>query len=275
MAYTTADLIASVQSKAVIPLTQTLFESQDLLDIASEKIEDEILPEILRCRQEFYVFEETLTVVKGAADKCGYVYVPHRSVGLSIIEIKDTDYNEVSKSEYRLQGSRILFQSLGNGESVVVFYYLRPGKLVQTTDVITITGVDTATGVVSCTSVPSTFSTSLKYDFLRCQSGFDPLAISKTASAVGTTSITFTASDLPTGLAVGDYVVVEDTSPVPQIPVDWYSYLSHLVAIQVLETVDQENAALLTKALPKMKSNALSKIAPRIVKKSKSIVSSK
>jgi hypothetical protein len=122
--------------------------------------------------------------------------------------------------------------------------------------------------------VPSTFTTSLKYDFLRSKSGFDPLAITKTATAVGTTSITFAAADLPTGLAVGDYVVIEDTSPVPQIPVDWYSYLSHLVAIQVLETVDQENAALLTKALPKMKANALSKIAPRIVKKSKSIFSS-
>jgi hypothetical protein len=276
MAYTTTELLASVKSKALVPTSQTLFEDQDILDIASEKLEDKILPEIVRSRQEYYVFSESRTVIKGASDQYGYLFIPERAIGMSIITLKDSSYNELSKAEYWLEGSKIMFASQAASTSIRIYYHLRPGKLVTTSDVATIISFDPATGAVTISSVPTTFSTSVKYDFLRAKSGFDALAIDKTASAVQSTTapytITFAAADIPSDLAVGDYVVLSDTSPSPQIPVEWRPYLSHLVAAQILNSVDPEQAGVLKQELKEMKANALSMIAPRVTSKSKSIV---
>ena len=273
MAYTTEDLLLSVKRKALIPESQDTFEDSEILDIASEQIETKIFPEVCRARQDFYIVSELCTVTKGSSDKYGYLYIPKRASGMSILDMKDSNYSYLRDSDYFIEGNKIMFWDKADGTSIRVYYRLRPGKLVETTACMTSTS--SASGVIGAATVPSTFTASETYDFVKVNPGFDTLAINISATSVGTSDITFTSTNVPSTFAVGDYVCLADESPVPQIPIEWFAYLSHLTAIAILESIgDYENAGKLEGKLPEMKANALSLIAPRVKNKSKAIVSS-
>jgi hypothetical protein len=80
-------------------------------------------------------------------------------------------------------------------------------------------------------------------------------------------------ADRPSELAVGDYIALADESPIPQIPVEWFSYLALLTAVQTLESLgDSDAAQLVAQRLQKIEKNALSLISPRIKRKSKAII---
>jgi hypothetical protein len=271
MSYTTANLLTSIKNRAFFPVGQDTFEDSDLLDIASEIIETDLLPKLMQARQEFFVVYNTLTTTKRTTDTYPWIRIPERAVGQAIICLKDDNDDPVHPTDYWVEGSKIYLDEGAAGNSYRVYFYLRPGKLVETADAGLITAIDTATGIITVTP-PSTFTTSKEYDFVRAKAGFDTLSTNLTASAVGATTMTFTAADLPSELAVGDYVCLADQTPIPQIPVEWFGYLGLLTAIQVLEDLgDTDAAAVAQKKLARIEKNCLSLVQPRIEKRSKAI----
>jgi hypothetical protein len=272
MAYTTTTLLDAIAKIAAVPVAQTTFENQDILDIASQCIETEILPKVLMSRQDFYVVAETFTPSIYGTDIYPSFRIPSRAVGQSVIGAYDVNTDDrIDPMYYWVEGSRVYFDT-GSPASVRVRYYIRPGKLVQTTDVATITDIDTTTGVLTVSSVPTTISAGVVCDLVRSRAGFDTLAADKTVSLADSTSVTFDPNDLPSDLAVGDYIALADQSPVPQIPIEWIPFLGYWTAHAMLETLgDMEAAAQLLKRIPRMETNALSLISPRIVNKSKAI----
>ena len=272
MAYTTTTLLDAIAKIAAVPVAQTTFENQDILDIASQCIETEILPKVLMSRQDFYVVAETFTPSLYGSDLYPSFRIPSRAVGQAIIGAYHTATDDpIDPTYYWVEGSRVYFDS-DAPSSVRIRYYIRPGKLVQTSDVATITDIDTSTGVLTVSSVPSTISTGILCDLIRSRAGFDSLAVDKAVVSTDSTSITFSTSDLPSDLAVGDYIALADQSPVPQIPIEWIPFLGYWTAHSMLETLgDMEAAAQLLKRMPRMEKNALSLISPRVESKSKAI----
>lgn len=272
MAYTNSILLSSIKRRALIPNSQQTFQDDELLDMASEVIESFVMPLILQSRQEFYVTYDDIAITKRSSDNFGWIRIPQRAIGQSIVEVRNTNDYPLDSTDYWVEGSKIYFGDASSG-TYRVYYYIRPSKLVEVSECGRITDINTTTGEITVSSVPSDFTTSLEYDFVRGKASFDTLGRNLTASAVGASSITFTASDLPSELVVGDYVATSDESPIPQIPVEWFNYLAQLTAVQVLESIgDHEAMKLAAAKLEKMEKHMLSLISPRIEKKAKAIV---
>ena len=62
MKYTTQTFLDRVAVKAAIPVGQTTFTTEDLLDLANQELQSTILPEILRTREDYYLTDELITV---------------------------------------------------------------------------------------------------------------------------------------------------------------------------------------------------------------------
>ena len=274
MAYDTTYLLEMIEKKAAIPLNQSTFDNSEILEMASDVVLEEILPDLLRSRQEFLVVYEDLVPTKLADDNYGWIRIPYRAVGQSIISVCDPeDDAEIDQTYYWVENNKIYFENDWT-KSYRVRYYLRPSQLVETSAVGTITNIDTVTGIVTVSSRPSTFTTGLTYDFVKKNAGFDTLIRDVACTDLPTVSqMTFAPANLPYELAVGDYVCISDQSPVPQIPVEWFPFLASYTASAILESIGDVAAAQKIEArLPRLKSNALNIISPRIERKSKAII---
>lgn len=122
-------------------------------------------------------------------------------------------------------------------------YARRPGRLVDSTAAApsgpaTVAGISGAPGDLSVQVSPSgAFGTtgSVTVDVLRGTPGFesvkDDVVATVTTGGVYLSFAGYTATTLP--LAVGDYVTLAGTSPVPQIPLDYITILE-LAAVEQL-----------------------------------------
>lgn len=273
MAYTNSQLLLSIKRRVLMPISQQTFEDNEILDLASEIIETDLLPKILQSRQEFYVTYTDLTLTKRSTDNFAWVRIPKRAVGQSIVTIKDTQDNSLDQSSYWVEGSKIYFGSVDSG-TYRIYYHLRPGKLVEVSECALIT--DVTSNVITVSAFPTGFDTAgLKYDLIRGSAAFDSLnhSISRSAIDTGALTITFAASDVSSELAVGDYVTIEDETPIPQIPVEWFNYLAQLTAVQILESIgDHEAMKTAMTKLGRIEQNMLTLISPRIERKPKAII---
>ena len=269
MAYDSLTLLNQIKNRAAVPANQSTFDDQDLLDIANEAVTDDILPDILKARQEFFVYSEDFTPVPSSPYP--YIRIPERAVGQSIVDIVETpNENMVDPTTYYIEGSKIYFTDNSTAAKRIK-YHLRPGKLIETSACGTISSINPTTGEVTCSTVPTTFSSNVKYDFIRGKAGFDLLAKDLSCTLVANVA-TFTLTDIPSELQIGDYLCLADTSPVPQIPVEWFSYLAQHTAALVLESLgDMEAAKKVEARLGRMRANALSLISPRIERVGKAI----
>jgi hypothetical protein len=272
MSYTTSTLLEKIKRIAAVPVSSGTFDDPEILELANDAIQSDILPDVLKARQEFYVMWEDLTPVD--SDPYPYIRVPERAVGRSIIGVYDPDDDyEESPLNYYIEGDKIYFvdESLDPRR---IRYYIRPANLVELTSCSTITGITnngTTTDIV-VSSVPSSYSSNLTYDLVRGKAGFDLLKKDISLSIVGTT-FTVSTTDIPSELQVGDYVCLADTSPVPQIPVEWFTYLANHTAALILESIgDMDAASKIEKKLSVMRKNALSLISPRAEKRGKPIM---
>ena len=274
MAYDNTYLLDMIEKKAAVPTNQNTFSPAEILELATDAIIEEILPDLLKSRQEFLVVWEDLTPTKLSGDNYHWIRIPYRAVGQSIISVcRPEDDDEIDQTFYWVENNKIYFEDQGL-TTYRIRYYLRPGHLVEASAVGTISNIDTVTGIITTTARPTSFTTSLNYDFVRGKAGFDILAKDKACSALPTTTgMTFTASDLPSELAVGDYVCISDQSPVPQIPVEWFPFLASYTAALILNSIGDVSCAVKMEGnLPRLKANALNIIAPRVERKSKAII---
>jgi hypothetical protein len=272
MSFTTATLLDKIKRAAAVPTSSSTFDDPEILEMADDAIQGDILPDMLKSRQEFFVTWEDLTPTDG--DPYPYIRVPERAVGRSIIGVydPDDDYEEPPLSYY-VEGDKIYFAD--NSLDVRrIRYYIRPAKLVEVSSCATITSITNngATTDIVVGSVPQDYVSNLKYDIVRGKAGFDLLKKDISLSIVGTT-FTVDTADVPSEIQVGDYVCIADTTPVPQIPVEWFTYLANHTAALILESIgDMDAAAKIEKKLPAMRKNALSLISPRVEKRGKPIM---
>jgi len=282
MSYDTTSLLESIERRASIPLSQSTFSEQEILDVATDVISETILPDILKTRQEFLTYWEDVVPIKRAQDNYSWVRIPERAIGQTIISLcEPEDDAEINPTLYWIESNKVYLND-DRTDAVRVRYSIRPGKLVEVSAVGAISSIDRGTGVIAVTARPTTFTSTVKsdqasavkYDLVKRAAGFDLLGkdLSATMSNLNSTDITFVVTDIPSELEVGDYVCLADTTPVPQIPTEWFQYLAQHTASSILESLgDLEGAKKVESKLQYMRNNALSLVSPRIKKKSKAI----
>jgi len=292
---TSDKLIASIRRRAMIPNDTATFEDSDLLEIANEEIDVEILPSLLSLNEEFLVTHVDIPLQNGV-----HRYeIPYRAVankvrdvmlisGSEVYEVTRTDlenladYSGSNFGSYDnvvyIENNEIVFASVGNARSyeyLRIYYYRTPSRLVESNRVGQITFIDKPNGIVRVDNFPENYSNLPTMDFVSANVAnkiynFDvsPQSVNKNVK-----EIYFNSDDIPATLQVGDYLCESQETVVPQIPSEMHPLLAQSVAVHVLESLgDQESLAAASNRLAKMSKNVMAMTENRIEGAPKKIV---
>lgn len=277
MAFTSSNLLSSINRRSYAPTGQATFTQAEILEIADEETKTTIVPNIMAVREEFFVFYKRYTIVAGT----GAYRIPPRAIGLVAREIQiqngnsATDLPKINPEEvldygqgsvdsfYMVNNNIVLYRVPTNsGASLVVPYFLRPGKLVLPAEAAVISAIDTNTNVLTVASIPDSWVTGNRFDLIRQDGGHECVDIDLTSTLVSGTDITF--SSLPASLQVGDYIALSGETPVVQLPPDYHPILAQAVAFQILDDMNQPGAEKAGKKLEKMLESVQTMISPRV-----------
>lgn len=257
-------LIDSIKVRAMIPDNQVTFSNDDFLRFATEEVQNSMFGEILRHHEDFFLYIDSVEIQPNQ----NRYRIPARAGGVRLrdvqfrdnsgnlyemtrIEVQDAvHYNNSTVGDnayaFYIQNNQVVLQpeirgTIPDGE-LVFYFYMRPNDIVAESRGATITNINTTTGEITVGALPTDslnnqlFSSSTKLDLLSQDSphvceAFDitPLSVSP-----ATNTITFTASDLPATLQVGDFVNLAGESFVPQIPAEQHMQLAMRVALRCM-----------------------------------------
>lgn len=251
MALNTSRFLDMVKLKGAIPTGR--FTDAEILEVAYDTLLTEVQPLLISLREEYYVSQSTTAVSSGTAT---YPINP-LALGLVLRELKLTvdgtihdlkridpitvnDTNTGIPSQFWLQGESIILYPTPNVSGTLTqSFFRRINKPVEISETAAITQINTISGVVTATPVTG-WTTTNTFDLISRNNGNRILASNLTATAVGSTDITFTASDLPTDLAVGDYVALNGETPYIQVPDDVIPLVQHITVRDLLESMGDQ-----------------------------------
>lgn len=278
MAYTSLNLVSAIERRSFAPANQLTFTQSDILAIADEEIQSRILPRILSVREEYFVTHTDQTVTQGQQS----YPIPDRAIGLIAREIKIlessgtlTDLPRVEPenalttnqgpvdSFYLEQDSIYLYPTpSSSGQTLRVWFFASPGSLIDPADAAVISSINTSTSTVTVSSIPSAWATGNTFDFISSRGSQGYRSIDNVSTLVSGTDITF--SSLPSTLAVGDYVALQDQSPLVQLPPNFRSVLAQCAAAKILMSQNQPGASDADRKADEMLDAAINLITPRV-----------
>lgn len=262
--YTTTGLIAAIKLRGILPSSQTLYNAANMVTMMSKQLIADIVPAIMETKQEYLVQNYDQSI---SANQVSF-FIPFRAVGL---KLRDCVLVDSAGKEYPLRrfepedlkegfdqgvkgfyvdNDKVNLIPSGNDYSQYTFrakIFRRPNYLVQASGAAQITTIDTATKTVTCSSVPSSFTTSLTYDFIKGKPSFRVHAEEQALSVKNGFDLTFSAA-LPSDLAVGDWVAETGFSPIPQIPYDLHPLLEQSTVILILRGLKDRTGVELAEA---------------------------
>ena len=277
MALDNTRFLNQVKLKASLPTGR--FTDQEILDIAYDILLTDAQPFLISLRSEYYTKKTSTTIVSGTAT----YPINTRALGLSLREVKFTDsagqvsnliqlspedINESTSGKpyaFYLEGvNLILFPTPDQSATLVQTYFQRVNRPVEATACALVTAIDTITGVVTA-DIPSGWTTSNTYDFISRNNGNDTLVKDLTPTAVGTTTITFTASDIPASLAVGDYITLAGETPYIQVPDEVVSLVVLLTCADLMESMgDAQSSGMAFQKADRLKVGLSRSLMPRV-----------
>lgn len=251
--YTTDGLLASVKRRITLPDAQNLFSSTDLIAFMSDELSTSLVPLIHSVQQEYWVYRQDVPIV---ANVTNYL-IPVRGVanGLRLLSLVDNGGNEIEFNLLRPENTlstnnwlspystSTLYGFNMEDDHIVMFpssvvtnptmslrfrFERRPSQLCATTDAAQITGI--AGTVITVAAIPSTWTTATTVDVIKGLPAFPSRADDLAISAVNFGASTITVPAIPAATAVGDWLSVAGTSPIPQIPYELFPYLAQCVA---------------------------------------------
>ncbi len=270
-----SDLITQVKMRAALPSSQITFTDTEILSIAQDCLQSEIVPDIIAVREEFYVTSTSEPVV---ADKAHYA-VSSRAVGNTIRELKliyDSEVRDLPRMEveeikslqsgepnrFYFEGSYLKLYPIPQTTrgTLKQYFFFRPGDLVDSNRKALITGIADTTLTLSAGTVsPGSLVT---IDVLKSTAPFETLSFDVTVLGVAGSDVTVSAVD--SRISVGDVVMPAGEAHAPQMPQECYSWLCQLTAARCLEILGQVDQAQYAQAqADRLKTAALRLIATR------------
>ncbi len=285
--YTTNGLLASVKRRITLPDAQNLYSPDDLIAFMGDELSSTIVPLIHSVQQEYWVTKIDVPLVQ---NQTNYT-IPIRGAanGLRLVTLLDTNGNEIDYPLLRPENTASSYNWLSpfststlygfymEGDHIVMFpnsvvtnpvntvrfrIERQPSQLCSVNDAAQVTGI--SGNVVTVNNIPSSWTTSLLFDIQNGQPQFQPRGddLSVNNISTGLSQITFDA--LPSSVVVGDWIAVQNTSPIPQIPYQMFPYLAQCVACKCLEGLaDTEPLAAARRVLDIMKEDLLKLMQPR------------
>jgi hypothetical protein len=279
-AYTSTYLLQSLKRRGLIPTSASTFAASDFYKVLDEEVQTFIVPLLLEVREEYLVAYEDESIVSGTDE----YDIPERAIAGKLRDVALSDGNggfrPLSRFEpdhvdslstsisgslgFYLRGNKVVLTGSPASGTLRFTYYQRPNRVVATDAVGEITAINTGTRVVTVSgSVPSTFTTSVTYDFVKGTPGFELRGKDLSASAVGASSVTFSAT-LPTDLAVGDFVCLANETPIPQVPVETHPLLAQRATATILHALGDPKAKASYELAADMEKRILKVLSPRV-----------
>ncbi len=286
--YTTNSILSSIKRRISLPDAQNLYGPDELIAFMGDEISSTIVPLVHSVQQEYWVVKMDVPLVQ---NQTNYT-IPIRGAanGLRLVTLLDTNGNEIDYPLLRPEmtassynwlspySTSTLYGFYMEGDHIVMFpnsvvtnpvntvrfrIERQPSQPCAVNDAAQITAI--VGQVVTVNLIPSDWTTSLLYDLQNGGPQFQPKGDDFVVSNLdfGLNEITFTTT-LPTNLVVGDWVSVQNTSVIPQIPYQMFPYLAQSVACKCLEGLADEEALKAARAVQdRMKEDLLKLLQPR------------
>lgn len=276
------DLLSNVKKTITFVSSISTLDNDDILKFIDDAIKVYIVPMIDASNGEFFVTTTTTSLVASQSE----YDIPYRSIGRTVRDILIQDESgNLQNSPYiapedaylykdtaldyghYFRGDKIVLvpdipATYSSNESLFIAYKLRPNKLTQVSNAAKVSSISSPNVVVESVGLIETGS---EVDFIQARSGRSILAMDKSVTNVSGTTLTFAPADIPSTLAVGDYIAIRETSPVANmIPDDFQPLIEKLAAKLVLLSVDDDvGMDKLEKLIKDEKKNLGSLIEPR------------
>lgn len=288
--YTTTELINAIKRRGMLPTNQSTFTNALFLEMANDELQTRLVPLLVSLGDEYLVTFEDTTMTSAVRYQIPDDAYNSKLRDMTRLESDGTEL-EIAKVEpefaregyyeansslddffYYVEGDDIvLYPNSDSGNTLRMYYYRRPNKLVRVIESGKITAINTGTGQLTLDNVPAAWSTSNTFDVINYQPPFETKLSNQTASAVS--SPTVTLSDV-SDLVVGDYVALTDESPIPQIPVETHVLLAQATVIACLESLGDINGSRTAEQkYERLKDNFLNTVSSRVKGDPKRIVS--
>ena len=283
MAVTTDRLLTGIKRRAVVPTNQVTLDDDDILALADDVIKSYIIPLVESVNGEYFVRYERTALVAGQS-----AYdIPYRSIGRTVRDVKLINTTSGNKRNcpyvepedehlytdtaldyaHYFKGDQIYTvpdvpSTYSGDESLEIWYKMRPSRLVKLANAAKVSSISSPNIEVEAAGDVATNSV---VDFIAGKSGNRILSIDKTCTNVATTTLTFDAADIPTDLAVGDYISLQGTSPVvTMIPDEVSPIIETVTAQEVLLAIgDDVGADKLESKIKREIKNILKILEPR------------
>ena len=275
--YTATALLAEIRRRSRIPSDDADFSDTNLLREVDSQLLETFVPLVQSMRGDHYVRYEDQTIVSGQAE----YPIPSRSIGSRIrqvvwIDSADDEFelypnpftNEIiwqdtgEPCEYAVRDDLIVLlptPSAAHG-TLRIWYEYRPSKVVSSGYFV----VDSVTSTTVTLTASVTWDADSRYDFVKATPPFTLLGVNADPSSTGSgTTLTFPAADIPSRLAAGDYMCLQDETPVPQLPAELHPALALAVAAEAVSQYDPAHGSQLSQKLGVALAGARSLLAPR------------
>lgn len=263
----TAELLEDIKRHISVPTYQPRFSDHDVLEIANGAQRMEVCDLLSSLREEFFVVDETMTVVGTATsllNSCS-VQIPERAIGRTIRDIWLSTKSSTNLDDYKtlikIELDELLeFRSTTNTDGSFGFYYKndriyahppstadqyiilkylqRPSEIVSedyTADIVSFTH-DTLTVL----AVPDNIVAGSKIDITQVNAGFGVVLKDAVVSATSATTISVSGYSLTnplSGFAAGDVVSTARQTSVVQLPEDAHHVLLWAVCVDIESSI--------------------------------------
>lgn len=253
MAFDTTRLLAQMYLKGSLP--DGRFTPQELMDLAYDSLLAELVPVVLSGREEYYVTTLDYVITAGQASYA----VPARALngvlrevklirGSRIIDLQRIDLEDVTDAtsgtpnSFYLQGNNLVLYPTPDTtqDTLRVYYFIRPSRLVATSDCGRITAIN---GQTLTASLPSAWTTANTFDIVRGRADYGVSALDLAASSVDVSagSVVITGT-LPSDLQVGDYLCLAEETCFPFLPPEGHVALTQAAVTSALESMGDAGA---------------------------------
>lgn len=275
MDFTSTGLIAQIKRRALIPTSQNLFTSSDIIDMLNEELQNRIVPYIMNVREDYFLTYNEITQDGTQTE----IDIPYDAIGNKINQITlytsttdDSFFATIPRltpsqindyfGGYYIEGNKIKLypKAIASGK-LRIYYYKRPSEIVASTRWGIVSTINTNTSIVCSTNLPANITTGSEIDIVKNIQPWDTIKETTAGTVSGATVNLSDTSDI----SVGYYVCSKDESPFAQIPQDTIPLLIQSVVVRMMEYMGDTNglqAGLLTYA--QMESDNRGLISPRV-----------
>jgi len=255
--YTSDKLIEAIKRNITTPISQNTYTDTDILAFADEELSLGVLPAMMSLHEDYLLFKQDVPLQNGVSE----YEIPYRAIGNKLYDLQFIDasgsvlymsratladkpsfngsYTMNTAYSYYVMNNKIgLLPSISGDAtgSLRFIYYIRASSLVPLDEVGVITNINRSTGEIQVSVLPTTFDANTPCDFYKHQSPHNLLKINVTPTGVNASSrtLTFSPSDIPADLIVGDHVSLAEQCAIPQIPSDLHPFLAQKTSERIL-----------------------------------------